>query len=56
MTRTSRRSGVRGRRAMLSLTTGGPLSFYAPDGLNGGMDRVLWPIQNGVLNFTGFNT
>lgn len=44
-----------GRRAMLSLTTGGPASIYGQDGLNGDIDMLLFPIQHGVLRFTGFN-
>ncbi len=44
----------RTKRALLSVTTGAPLSAFARDGLDGWMDIVLWPIQNGMLNFTGF--
>jgi NAD(P)H dehydrogenase (quinone) len=49
------RGRFKGRKAMLSLSTGGPLSHYAEDGLSGALDVVLWPIQNGMLNFTGFS-
>lgn len=42
------------RRAMLSLTTGGPASMYGPDGLHGDMDTLLYPIHHGILRFTGF--
>ncbi len=49
-------SGVfKGRRALLSLTTGGPREAYAPDGFNGDLDAILRPIQRGVLEFTGFS-
>ena len=44
-----------GRRALLSLTTGGPEAAYRPDGFNGDLDAILKPIQRGILNFTGFS-
>ena len=46
---------VRGKRALLSLTTGGPREAYAPDGFNGDLQAILRPIQRGVLEFTGFS-
>ena len=49
------RGKFKGRKAMLSLSTGGPLSHFADDGLSGALDVVLWPIQNGMFNFTGFS-
>ena len=49
-------SGVlRGKRALLSVTTGGPEQSYAPDGRNGDIHGILRPIQRGVLQFTGFD-
>lgn len=45
----------RGKRALLSLTTGGPQEAYAPDGFNGDLDAVLRPIHRGMLEFTGFS-
>jgi len=49
-------SGVfRGKRAVLSLTTGGPREAYTPDGFNGDIDGILRPIQRGVLEFVGFD-
>lgn len=45
----------KGKRALLSLTTGGPREAYAPDGFNGDLDAILRPIQRGVLEFTGFS-
>lgn len=45
----------RGRRALLSLTTGGPPAAYAADGFNGDLDAVLRPIQRGMLRFVGFD-
>jgi len=45
----------RGKRAMLSLTTGGPETMYGPAGLNGHIETMLFPIQHGILYFTGFD-
>jgi NAD(P)H dehydrogenase (quinone) len=45
----------RGKRALLSLTTGGPAAVYGPDGRNGDIDAILRPIQRGMLQFTGFS-
>lgn len=45
----------KGKRAMLSLTTGGPEAAYLEDGFNGDLNAVLRPIQRGMLNFTGFS-
>ena len=49
-------SGVfRGKRALLSLTTGGPSSAYVKGGLQGDIDAILRPIQRGMLQFVGFD-
>jgi len=46
----------RGRRALLSLTTGGSgETAYRPDGFNGDINGVLRPIQRGMLQFLGFD-
>lgn len=45
----------KGKRAMLSLTTGGPPNLYNPRGLNGDLDMILYPIQHGMLYFVGFD-
>ncbi len=45
---------MRGKRAMLSLTTGGPASMYEADGLNGDLNLILYPINHGILRFVGF--
>lgn len=45
----------RGKRALLSLTTGGPQEAYTADGFNGDIDAILRPIQRGMLEFTGFS-
>jgi NAD(P)H dehydrogenase (quinone) len=44
-----------GKRAMMIVTTGGWESHYAPRGINGPMDDVLFPIQHGVLYYPGFD-
>ncbi|MDJ0723466.1 MAG: NAD(P)H-dependent oxidoreductase [Desulfobacterales bacterium] len=44
-----------GKRAMLALTTGGPQNIYRPDGLNGDIHQILFPINHGILRFTGFD-
>jgi len=45
----------RGKRAMLSLTIGGPATMYREDGLSGDIHMLLYPIQHGILRFTGFD-
>jgi NAD(P)H dehydrogenase (quinone) len=45
----------RGKRALLSLTTGGPEEAYARDGFNGDIEGILRPIHRGMLQFTGFD-
>jgi NAD(P)H dehydrogenase (quinone) len=47
--------GLRGRRAMLALTTGGPASVYGRDGMNGNIHEILFHINHGMLYFTGFD-
>lgn len=44
----------RGKKALLSLTTGGPAEAYRPGGFNGDIMAVLRPIQRGMLQFVGF--
>jgi NAD(P)H dehydrogenase (quinone) len=44
----------KGKRAMLSLTTGTASSLYEPNGIDGDLHHVLWPIHNGILAYTGF--
>ena len=43
-----------GKRAMCSITVGGPPSMYFEDGLNGPMTAILFPVNHGILYFTGF--
>lgn len=43
-----------GKRAMLMVTAGGPSTAYEPDGIQGDMNAILFPIHHGILQFTGF--
>jgi NAD(P)H dehydrogenase (quinone) len=45
----------RGKRALLSLTTGGPEEAYLKGGFNGDVEAILRPIQRGILEFIGFD-
>lgn len=45
--------GLVGRKAMLAFTTGGPDTMYSSMGMNGEIEKILYPIQHGVLYFTG---
>lgn len=44
-----------GKKAMLSLTTGGPLPAYQPGAFNGDIDGILRPIHRGIFEFCGFS-
>jgi NAD(P)H dehydrogenase (quinone) len=46
----------RGRRALLAVTTGGTTARFAPDGVYGEIDRVLWPVQRLTLQYMGYTT
>ena len=45
----------KGKRAMLSLTTGSPPTAYSKDGLHGEIDMLLYHVNHGTLRFTGFD-
>jgi NAD(P)H dehydrogenase (quinone) len=45
----------KGKRALLSLTTGGPEAVYQKGGWNGDIHAILRPIQRGILRFTGWD-
>ena len=45
----------RGKRALLSLTTGGPEEAYRKGAFNGDISGILRPIQRGMLQFVGFD-
>uniref|UniRef100_A0A8C7ZIZ7 Ribosyldihydronicotinamide dehydrogenase [quinone] n=1 Tax=Oryzias sinensis TaxID=183150 RepID=A0A8C7ZIZ7_9TELE len=42
------------KRAMLSFTTGSLESMFSATGINGDMNVTLWPLQNGILHYCGF--
>jgi NAD(P)H dehydrogenase (quinone) len=44
-----------GKRAMLAVTIGGPQTMYRADSLNGPLETILFPINHGMLAFTGFS-
>ena len=48
------RGHFHGKRAMLCITTGTASTLYEPDGIDGNLLHVLWPIHNGMLAYTGF--
>lgn len=45
----------KGKRALVVATTGTSADTYAPDGIDGDILAVLWPIHNGLLRYTGFD-
>jgi NAD(P)H dehydrogenase (quinone) len=44
-----------GRKAMLAITASAPAAAFMPDGKNGDMERVLWPIHAGILALCGYS-
>lgn len=45
--------GFAGKRALLAVAVGGPEIDYAPRGINGPLDQLLFPITHGTLFFPG---
>jgi len=45
----------KGKLAMVAATTGTSADTYAPDGIDGDILSVLWPVHNGLLRYTGFD-
>lgn len=45
----------RGKKAMLSVTCGGPLTAYGPRGRSGPLDALFYPVTWGTLRFCGFD-
>ncbi|MDR3464799.1 MAG: NAD(P)H-dependent oxidoreductase [Xanthobacteraceae bacterium] len=43
-----------GKRAMCALTIGGAASMYSEHGLSGPIGSILYPVNHGMLYFTGF--
>jgi NAD(P)H dehydrogenase (quinone) len=48
------RGVFRGKRAMCALTVGGSARVYSPRGVYEPISTLLYPINHGILNFTGF--
>lgn len=46
--------GLKGRRAMMTITTGCYPEMVAPDGLLGGLEVNLWHLNSGTLAYAGF--
>ncbi|EHN80336.1 NAD(P)H dehydrogenase [Streptomyces coelicoflavus ZG0656] len=44
---------LRGRRAILSVTVGGPEAHYSDRGINGPIEDLLFPIHHGILYYPG---
>ncbi|CAK6441456.1 unnamed protein product [Pipistrellus nathusii] len=45
---------LKGKLALLSLTTGSPAEMYMRTGVSGDFKYFLWPLQHGTLHFCGF--
>ncbi|WP_155590972.1 NAD(P)H-dependent oxidoreductase [Lysinibacillus cavernae] len=46
--------GLKGRKAMLSITTGSPKDAYTPHGMDGDIhEKILYHINHGMLYFAG---
>ncbi len=43
-----------GKRAMCSVTVGGPAAAYSESGIYGPLSTILFPINHGILSFVGF--
>lgn len=44
----------KGRRALLSVTTGGTTARFGPDGVYGEVEKVLWQTQRLTLQYMGY--
>ena len=44
-----------GKRALVSVTTGGPEADYGPRGINGPLDQLLFPFTHGALFYPGMD-
>ncbi|MFH7028337.1 MAG: NAD(P)H-dependent oxidoreductase [Heteroscytonema crispum UTEX LB 1556] len=45
----------KGKKSMLSVTTGGRETMYSETGLNGDINNILFPINHGIFRFVGFD-
>ncbi|MHA3700864.1 NAD(P)H-dependent oxidoreductase [Jatrophihabitans sp. YIM 134969] len=46
---------MRGKLALVSVTTGTSADTYMPDGIDGSLLDILWPVHNGLLRYAGFD-
>ena len=46
---------LKGKLAIVAATTGTSADTYAPDGIDGDILTVLWPVHNGLLRYSGFD-
>jgi NAD(P)H dehydrogenase (quinone) len=49
------RGRLRGKRALVAVTTGAPQEAFGANSLNGDMKEILMPLLKGVLGFTGMS-
>lgn len=49
------KGGLKGKKAMLSLTTGGGPNFFSTHGIYGDLQETLKPIHYGILFFVGLS-
>lgn len=47
--------GLKGKKAMLSITTGGGSNFFSTNGIYGDLQETLKPIHYGILYFVGLS-
>ena len=45
----------KGKRGMVACTTGTSEDTYTPDGIDGSLLSVLWPIHNGIFRYAGLD-
>lgn len=46
---------LKGKRALVSVLTGGPAVDYGPRGINGPIDQLLFPLTHGALFYPGMD-
>jgi NAD(P)H dehydrogenase (quinone) len=46
---------LRGKRAMCSVTVGGPREAYSERGVYDEVEQILFPVHRGIFGFTGFS-
>lgn len=46
---------LKGKRALVSVCTGGPAVDYGPRGINGPIDQLLFPLTHGALFYPGMD-